>query len=231
MDTRLRAYLGTLKRELQRGPSSESKLQLARMRRVRSAIESEFAMNTTPTEQTTRRNFIKTSAATAAIGFPAILSAAPNSNKLRVGLIGCGGRGTGAASQALTADSNVELTAMGELFEAPMKKSLEVLRQKHPDKVKVTPERCFIGFDAFEKVIANSDVVLLTTAPAFRPLHLKAAIDAGRHAFVEITLGVDAPGVRMAMEASESATKKNLGILSGFCWRYNERHRAVREQI
>ena len=192
-------------------------------------------MNIKPHEQTTRRSFIKTSAAVGAlvtqVGFPAVISAASNSNKLRIGLVGCGGRGTGAASQALTADSNVELTAKGELFEAPLKKSLEILCQKHPGKVKVTPERCFVGFDAYEKVIANSDVVLLTTAPGFRPLHLKAAIDAGRHAFVEITLGVDAPGVRMAMEASELATKRNLGILSGFCWRYNEKHRAVREQI
>jgi predicted dehydrogenase len=182
------------------------------------------------TNQTTRREFIKTSAAVGA-GFPAILSAAPNSDKLRVGLIGCGGRGTGAAMQALTADSNVELSAMGDLFEGPLKKSLELLRQKCADKVKVAPERCFIGFDAHEKVIANSDVVLLATPPGFRPQHLKAAVDASRHAFVEITLGVDAPGVRMAMEAAELAGKKNLGILSGFCWRYSAPHRAVVEQI
>lgn len=190
------------------------------------------------TKQTTRRTFLKGATATALSGvieapitFPAVVSGAPNTDTLRLGLIGCGGRGTGAAMQALTADRNVELSALGDVFESSLKKSLEVLRQKHADRVKVGSEKCFVGFDAYQKVIANSDVVLLTTPPGFRPQHLKVAVDAGRHAFVEITLGVDAPGVRLALEAAELARRKNLGILSGFCWRYNSMHRAVREQI
>jgi len=177
----------------------------------------------------TRREFLKTTAALAS--FPAIASAAPNSDQLRIGLVGCGGRGTGAAVQALTADSNVVVTALGDVFEPPIQRSLQILRTKAPDKVKVEPERCFVGFDAYQKVIAHSDVVLLTTPPGFRPLHLKAAIDAGRHAFMEITAGVDAPGVRSVLASAELARQKNLGILSGFCWRYNERHRGAVEQI
>jgi len=180
----------------------------------------------------TRREFLKTSGAIAATAaFPHIVSAAPNSETLRIGLIGCGGRGTGAAVQALNADSNAVITALGDVFEAQVEKSLAILRKQHPERVKVAPEKCFVGFDAYQKVIANSDVVLCATPPGFRPQHLKAAIEAGRHAFVEITLGVDAPGVRTALAAAELARKKNLGILSGFCWRYNHHARAALEQI
>ena len=191
-------------------------------------------MNETPASPTTRRDFIKTSSATAlasAVSFPNVVSAAPNSETLRVGLIGCGGRGTGAAVQALTADSNVVITALGDVFDAQLQKSLAILRKQHPERVKVGPEKCFLGFDAYQKVIEESDVVFCTTPPGFRPYHLKAAIEAGRHAFVEITLGVDAPGVRTALAAAELARKKNLGILSGFCWRYNHHARAALDQI
>ena len=191
-------------------------------------------MNEPPASPTTRRGFIKTSSATAlasAVSFPNVVSAAPNSETLRVGLIGCGGRGTGAVVQALTADSNVVITALGDVFDAQLQKSLAILRKQHPERVKVGPEKCFLGFDAYQKVIEESDVVFCTTPPGFRPYHLKAAIEAGRHAFVEITLGVDAPGVRTALAAAELARKKNLGILSGFCWRYNHHARAALEQI
>ena len=185
-------------------------------------------MNDTQTNPATRREFLKIlrhhragRRLAATVAFPSIVSAAPNTETLRIGLVGCGGRGTGAAAQALNADSNVVITALGDVFEAPIQRSLEILRAKAPDKVKVEPAQCFVGFDAYQKVIANSDVVLLTTPPGFRPLHLKAAIEAGKHAFVEITAGVDAPGVRSVLESAELARKKNLGILSGFCWRYN----------
>src|SRR5437870_1697620 len=108
-------------------------------------------MNESTHTQTSRRQFIKTSTA-AALAFPAVLSAAPNSEKLRIGLVGCGGRGTGAVAQAFNADSNVELTAMGDMFEEKLKESLGILRKQSPDRVKVEPQRCFIGFDAYEKV-------------------------------------------------------------------------------
>jgi predicted dehydrogenase len=192
-------------------------------------------MNQPPDNQATRREFLKTSSVLAlasTVTFPSVVSAAPNSETLRIGLVGCGGRGTGAAAQALTADSNIVITAMGDVFEAPLGQSLDILRKKAPEKVKVTSDHCFIGFDAYQKVIASGvDVVLLTTPPGFRPLHLKAAIEAGKHAFIEITAGVDAPGVRSVLESAELARKKNLGILSGFCWRYNDRHRGALEKI
>ena len=196
-------------------------------------------MNANSTQPTSRRRFIKTSS-TAALGgalasqvaFPVVTSARPNSETLRVGLIGCGGRGTGAAVQALKADSNVELTAIGDLFEENVRQTLQILRKQAPDKVKVAPERCFLGFDAIHKVLASGvDVVLLTTPPGFRAHHLKAVVEAGKHAFVEITLGIDAPGVRMALAAAEHARQKRLAIVSGFCWRYNERHRGALAQI
>jgi predicted dehydrogenase len=163
---------------------------------------------------------------------PGILSAARISQTLRVGLIGCGGRGTGAAANALKADPHVELAAMGDLFEDNLQSSLALLKKELPDQVKVAPERCLLGFDAYQRVIDSGvDVVLLTTPPGFRPQHLQAAVDAGKHAFVEITAAIDAPGVRSVLRSAELARQKNLTIVSGFCWRYNAAHRAVAEQI
>lgn len=188
---------------------------------------------------TSRRGFLQSSAAAAVggtlaarVGFPTVASAAGQSDTLKVGLIGCGGRGTGAAVQALSADPQLELTALGDLFEDQAKRSLELLRKQQPEKVKVSPERTFLGFDAFQKVIdSDVDVVLLTTPPAFRPQHLAAAVAAGKHAFVEITAAIDAPGVRSVLESAKVAKQKNLTIVSGFCWRYDAALRAAQEQI
>src|ERR1035441_2420883 len=107
-------------------------------------------MNTSSNSLTSRRKFLKTSALVgSAVVVPAILSgnlfAKENTDTLRVGLIGCGGRGSGAASQALSADKNVVLTAMGDAFEDQLQKSLQSLQKAHPEKVKVTPEKCFVG--------------------------------------------------------------------------------------
>src|SRR6266850_5511175 len=112
----------------------------------------------TPPTATTRREFLKSSALVGgALAAPAILPgnlfAKENSDTLRVGLIGCGGRGSQAANQALTADKNVVLVAMGDAFEEQLQKSLQGLRTQQPDKVKVTPEKCFTGLDAYQKVI------------------------------------------------------------------------------
>jgi predicted dehydrogenase len=138
-------------------------------------------MNTPSNNLTSRRDFLKASALVgSALAAPAILSgqlsAKENTDTLRIGLIGCGGRGSGAASQALNADKNVVLTAMGDAFEDQLQKSLQSLQKAHPDKVQVTPEKCFVGLDAYQKVIASGvDVVLLATPPGFRPVQLKAA--------------------------------------------------------
>ena len=134
-------------------------------------------MITNSDKLTSRREFLKTSAVIGgALMAPAILPgksfAAGNSDTIKIGLIGCGGRGTGAAGQALKADKNVVLTAMGDVFEDQLKKSLETLKADEPGKVKVDPDHCFIGLDAYQKVIDSGvDVVLLTTPPGFRPQH------------------------------------------------------------
>ncbi|MEA1950162.1 MAG: Gfo/Idh/MocA family oxidoreductase, partial [Planctomycetota bacterium] len=195
-------------------------------------------MPNAPLRSASRRDFLRSNSRILAaglvsqIGLPAITSGADSSDELKIGLIGCGGRGTGAAADALQADNNVKLTAVGDLFEPRLQRSLVALRRRMPEKVDVAADRCFLGFDAYRKVIDSGvDVVLLTTPPGFRAQHLKAAVEAGKHTIVEITMAIDAPGVRSALESSELAKKKNLGILSGFCWRYNHRHRGALEQI
>src|SRR5687767_14686522 len=128
---------------------------------------------------------------------------------LKVGLIGCGGRGTGAALQALQADPDAVLTAMGDVFEDRLNESYGELMKVVKDKVKVDNQNKFVGFDAYLKVIQSGvDVVLLATPPAFRPDHLIAAIDAGKHAFCEKPVAVDAPGVRKVLSAARKAEEK-----------------------
>ena len=209
-----------------------------------------------PNRQTSRRSFLKASAlAGGALAAPAILSAErqtpapasaqpvpaaasaaptapPNPATLRVGLIGCGGRGSGAASQALNADSNVVLTAMGDAFEDQLQKSLQNLQKAHPDKVKVTPEKCFVGLDAYQKVIDSGvDVVLLATPPGFRPTHLKAAVEAGKHIFCEKPMATDAPGLRSVLASVKLAREKQLSLVAGFCWRYDTARREFYRRI
>lgn len=187
----------------------------------------------TPESPATRREFLQTStAATAAatVAFPALLRAAPNSDKLRIGFIGCGGRGTGAAAQALKADSNVELWAMGDAFPEPIERSLAAVKNavKDDKKFNVTSDRKFTGIDAFEKVIKSGvDLVILTSPPGFRPGHLRAAVEAGKHVFTEKPMATDAPGVRSVLESVKIAKQKNLAVVAGFCWRYDYAKRAV----
>jgi myo-inositol 2-dehydrogenase / D-chiro-inositol 1-dehydrogenase len=177
-----------------------------------------------------RRDFIKHCAATvsaSAVAFPAILSGAPTSERLKIGLVGCGGRGTGAANQALHADSNVVLWALGDAFDDKIGTSLESLKASNEGRIDVPRERQFAGLDAYQKVIDSGvDVVLLTSPPAFRPQHFKAAVAAGKHCFLEKPMATDAPGVRSVIETAAQAKAKQLGVCAGFCWRY---HSAMRE--
>lgn len=184
-------------------------------------------------KEKSRREFIK-STGTAALGGAIALniglpksSFAMNNDTLKVGLIGCGGRGTGAANQALNADPNVVLTHMADIFEDRLEQSLGNLKQRHGDKVKVDQSTKFIGFDGAKKVIdSDIDVVILTTPPYFRPQQLEMAVAAGKHIFCEKPMAVDAPGIRRVLEAAKKAKEKNLSLVSGFCWRY---HSAKRE--
>jgi predicted dehydrogenase len=174
-----------------------------------------------------RRGFLETSAVAVGGALAATLPLTSNvhaagGETLRIGLIGCGGRGTGAATQALSAEKNVKLVALGDVFEDRLQKSLADLKNndKIAEKVDVKPDHLFIGFDAYQKVLASGvDVVLLTTPPHFRPLHLKAAVEAGKHVFAEKPVAVDAPGVRSVLASCEAARKKSLSIVSGLCLR------------
>ncbi|NOS71426.1 MAG: Gfo/Idh/MocA family oxidoreductase [Verrucomicrobia bacterium] len=189
--------------------------------------------------QQTRRDFIKSSAAVgAALSAPAILSsnlfAAENSGTLRVGLIGCGGRGSGAAAQALTADNNVVLTAMGDAFPEQIESSLKGLQDnaKLAARVKVPQENRFSGLDAYQKVIDSGvDVVLLASPPGFRPVHFKAAVEANKHVFCEKPVATDAPGVRSVLESAKLAKTKKLSVVSGFCWRAEGARREFYKRI
>jgi predicted dehydrogenase len=187
--------------------------------------------------QASRRDFIRTSGALvvggALTGLDVARAAhAASSDMLRIGLVGCGGRGTGAAGDALEADSGAVLTAMGDAFEDQLKRSLNNLRGEFADRVKVEPDRCFVGLDAYQKVIDSGvDVVLLATPPGFRPLHLAAAVAAGKHVFCEKPMATDAPGVRSVFASAAAAREKKLAIVAGFCWRYDYARREVFKQI
>jgi predicted dehydrogenase len=186
------------------------------------------------TEPSRRKILQAAGAATVIAGAPAIISSAAPSEKLGLGLIGCGGRGTGAAFNALAADDNVQLTAVGDLFEDQIENSIAQLQKRYPDRINLAGANARpTGFDAFEKVTNHPDVdlVILATPPAFRPAHLAAAVAAGKHAFIEITAAVDAPGVRSVIDSAQRADDKGLALVSGFCWRYDATLRAARDQI
>ncbi|MBI5083629.1 MAG: Gfo/Idh/MocA family oxidoreductase [Acidobacteria bacterium] len=175
-----------------------------------------------------RRDLLKTGT----LAFPAILSAAQGARPLKVGLVGCGGRGTGAAAQALKADDYSELVAVADIEMERIDASLARLQKAAGVKVKVEPDRKFIGLDAYRKVIDSGvDVVLLATPPGFRPTHLRYAVEAGKNVFCEKPIAVDAPGVRSVLETADIAAKKGLSLVAGFCWRYSSHIRATFEQM
>jgi len=166
--------------------------------------------------QISRRDFIKGSAAVSLAAMTSGRAFAAGSDTMRVGLIGCGGQGTRDVISCLKSSPGVELVAMGDLFKDRLDKSLEKLKTKVSDKVKVTPDTCFVGFDAYKKVIASGvDMVLLVTPPHFRPEHLGAAVEAGKHVFMEKPAAVDPAGVRSIIASSELARQKSLSIVAG----------------
>jgi predicted dehydrogenase len=185
---------------------------------------------------TTRRDFLKTSAALAASAALVPNVHAAGSDVLKVGIIGCGSRGTGAVEQALYADKNVKLTAMGDAFAdrldgclAFLKKGGKEKDQALADKVDVKDDHKFVGFDAYKQVIDSGvDVVLLTSPPGFRPLHMKYAVDKNKHIFAEKPCAVDGPGIRDVLATCELAKKKNLSLVSGLCLRY---HKGFQETV
>ncbi len=176
----------------------------------------------------TRRQFLaastKVAAGTALVGALPRAGYTAENNTIKVALIGCGGRGTGAAAQALSTHGPVKLWAMADFFEHRLQSSLSILKEQRPDQVDVPPERQFLGLDAFKKAMDTLDqgsVVVLATPPAFRSLHVEYAIAKGLHVFMEKSFAVDGPGIRRILRCGEEAKRKNLKIAGGLMTRHN----------
>jgi myo-inositol 2-dehydrogenase / D-chiro-inositol 1-dehydrogenase len=182
-----------------------------------------------------RRDFVK--AAGVGLVLPLIAGSAlatpRRQEPLKIGVVGFGGRGTGSTIQALTADKDTILWAVGDVFDDRLNNSFKeveshLTEQGQQSRMRVPAERRFLGFDAYKHVIDSGvDVVLLTAYPAFRPAHLEYAVEKGKHIFAEKPIAVDAPGVRRVLAACEQAKSKNLSVMSGFCWRYADAEKAA----
>lgn len=148
-------------------------------------------------------------------------------DEIKIGLVGCGGRGTGAAVQALNTESGpVRLVAMGDIFADQVQKSVRSIKSMHKEKFDVPKERQFVGLDAYKDVLASDiDMVLLCTPPGFRPLHFEAAVAAGKHIFFEKPVATDAPGVRRVLAANEIAKEKNLSVACGLQRHHEPRYK------
>ena len=146
---------------------------------------------------------------------------AAGSDIIRVGMIGCGGRNTGAAAQALTADKGTRLVAMCDIFMDRVKAKRQALKQQKGEQVAVDDDHCFAGFDGYKHVIESSDVVVIANAAKFHPLHAISAIKAGKHVFVEKPHGIDPAGIKLMRQAADIAKEKGLGLVSGLHSRYH----------
>jgi predicted dehydrogenase len=171
----------------------------------------------------TRRDFL--TRGSQALAGAALVSAATHahaagSGKIKIALVGCGGRGTGACNQALNAGSDIELVSLVDVDPNKASKMRALLRDKLPEQVNVPDEQIFTGFEDYKKAIALADVVLLATPPGFRPLHFEEAVRQGKHVFMEKPVATDAHGVRRVLAAAEEAKKKNLNVCVGLQRRY-----------
>jgi myo-inositol 2-dehydrogenase/D-chiro-inositol 1-dehydrogenase len=180
----------------------------------------------------TRRDVIKAGAGIGALALASGVSGALGRSapaRLKVGLVGCGGRGTGAVVQALRADEGTVLWAMGDVFPDRIDACLGHATNAMDGasgKIDLAEERKFVGFDADRRVIDSGvDVVLLCTPPGFRPEQLRYAVESGTHVFCEKPVAVDSPGVRSVLESARVAREKGLALMSGFCWRYHDQMR------
>ncbi len=183
----------------------------------------------------TRRDFIKTSlAASLATAIPGSLGLyAGGTDAIRIGMIGCGGRATGAALDCLEAAPGVEVVAMFDLFKDRLEGSLKELEEKFSGKIKVPADRRYTGFDGYKALCALPEVNLIVTAtpPGFRPIHFRAAIEAGKHVFMEKPVAVDPVGVRSIIATSELARTKGLAVVAGTQRRHQSRYLEVMKRI
>ena len=173
--------------------------------------------------ETTRRSFLKaTSTAALLTGMASQAHAAPVDGTIRVGLIGCGGRGLGAAVNAMKADPNVRITAMADLFQPSIDRGMRSLKVHSSEQFQVEADHTFTGFDSYKQLLATDvDVVLLASPPHYRPDHMEASVAAGKHIFCEKPVAVDPVGVRRVEASSKLAAEKGLNLVSGLCWRYD----------
>ena len=188
-----------------------------------------------PSADASRRDFLKTTLAAGALAGAATLTSgvhAGSSETMKIGLVGCGGRGTGAAEDALLADKNTKLVAMCDVFPDHLKRSLAGLQKRFGNRVDVPPDRQFTDFNGYQQLLSSGvDVVLLATSPQFRPLHAEAAVAAGKHVFFEKPVAVDATGVRRFIQIAQAAKKINVCFKSGFCYRSDLAKREAIDRI
>ncbi|MBX7207973.1 MAG: Gfo/Idh/MocA family oxidoreductase [Verrucomicrobiaceae bacterium] len=191
----------------------------------------------TSTPAASRRDFLRTGSAAAVGAAASALTVersawAAGSDEIKIGLIGCGGRGSGAASQALsTKQEGVKLYAMADAFKDRLDGARSNLSTKHPEKVDVSEDRQFVGPDGYKKVLEKCDLVILTTPPGFRPYHFKAAVEAGKNIFMEKPVAVDAPGIRTVQEYAKIAEEKNLKVVVGLQRRYQNCYLEALKQV
>ena len=182
-----------------------------------------------------RRDFVKTTAAMSlAAAMPRIPGAyAQGSDAIRVGVIGSGGRGTGAAIDCLNSAPGVEVLALCDLFQDRIDASLKKIGEAHPGKASMTPDRMFTGFDGYQKLLALPEVnyVILASPPGFRPIHLKAAVEAGKNIFMEKPVAVDPVGIRSVLASSSLAQQKGLAVVAGTQRRHQARYLELMKRV
>lgn len=167
-----------------------------------------------------RRGFLKTASAAAWLPANLMVHAAASAS-IRVGVVGCGGRGEAAAMNAMNAGKDVKIVALGDILADRAQEKRTSLKLRYPEQVDVSDDRIFAGFQAFKGVIANCDVVIIANAAKFHPYHLKTAVEAGKHVFVEKPHAIDPAGVKMVAAACELARQKGLTVVSGLQSRYH----------
>ncbi|MDO4587844.1 MAG: Gfo/Idh/MocA family oxidoreductase [Planctomycetia bacterium] len=172
-----------------------------------------------------RRHFLKSSALLSAgaisLGAASMRVHAGESSILKLGLIGCGGRGCGAVNDSMSIDPNTKLVAAADIFQERAQAGIEGLKEKFGDRIDVDESSIFVGFDGYKSVIEAADVVILATPQHFRPMTLKAAIEAGKHVFAEKPVAVDGVGIQMVKDAANLAKEKGLNLVSGLVNRYS----------
>jgi len=187
----------------------------------------------------TRRDFMKKTSLAAGGGI--LLSSLPVSSSayaaandvINVAVVGCGGRGTGAANQALNADEGVKIVALADLFRDRLDDCYNTLTQAHPDgdRIDVPEEHKFVGFDGYKNAIELADVVILATTPGYRPAHFEEAVRQGKHVFMEKPLGTSADGVRRILQAGREAEQKNLNVVVGLQRHYQTNYHEALKHV